>query len=160
MLGWVGSITPGAARAGASVVLLVILVAAGVVSISGRRVPLLQVDRETNQSWLHLGAVGWPVVNGLALGAGFLSRIGFLLWYLLPILCFAIGEVTAGALVLGTYGLIRGGAVFGWFAYMNSCDVGQGEIAEQLAGRKPQGQLVGAWFAVALGSMALFVIGL
>jgi hypothetical protein len=159
LFGWIGSSVPAGVRAAVSVVLLSGLVAAGGVEILGRGVSLPQLDRETNQSWLHLGSIGWPVVNGLALGAGFLSRIGFLLWYLLPILCFAIGELTGGALVLGVYGFVRGAAVFGWFAYMNACQVGQGEVFEQLTDRKSQGQLISAWSAVSLGAVALFIVG-
>jgi hypothetical protein len=140
--------------------LLLSVTLAGGVDLLVRPVSMLQLDRETNQSWLHLGSIGWPIVNGLALGTGFLSRIGFLLWYLIPIICLVIGQVPAGAVIFGTYGLTRGLSVFGWFAYMNACQLGQGEIAEGLYGRKQPGAALSTGLLVAFGLAALISVGL
>jgi hypothetical protein len=41
------------------------------------------------------------------LGFGATSRIGFWLWYAVPLGAFLIGEPVAGAIIYGTYGLVR-----------------------------------------------------
>lgn len=159
-ISWAGAVSGEGPRAALTVLLLAALIAAAVLELRGRRLLLPQLDRETDQSWLHLGAISWAVLNGLTLGTGFLSRIGFLAWYLLPIICFSIGQPEVGALVLGAYGLTRGGAVFGWFAYMNACNVGQGEIFEKLSDQKARGQWLSDWIVVSLGFVALLIVGL
>jgi hypothetical protein len=41
------------------------------------------------------------------LGFGATSRIGFWLWYAIPLGAFLVGDPVAGAAIYGTYGLVR-----------------------------------------------------
>lgn len=78
-----------------------------IIGLTGRRVPLLQYDVATPQAWLHQGPVRWALKNGAALGFGASSRIGFALWYVVPVFAFFEGNPGAGAAVWGAYGLSR-----------------------------------------------------
>jgi hypothetical protein len=49
----------------------------------------------------------WAIRNGLALGFGATSRIGFRLWYVVPLGAFLIGDPGAGSTIYGTYALVR-----------------------------------------------------
>ena len=71
------------------------------------RVPLLQHNAETSQRLLYQGPVRWALANGALLGAGFASRLGFWLWYLVPLSCFLSGRSWVGGAVYGTYSLVR-----------------------------------------------------
>lgn len=83
-----------------------------ILELSGRYVQLIQCDRETSQSWVHKGPTKWAIQNGLALGCGVTSRIGFWLWYVVPIGAFLVASPWAGAAVYGMYGATRG--MFVW----------------------------------------------
>lgn len=74
---------------------------------------MFQRDKETPQSRVHDGPVLWPIKNGLALGFGAITRIGFWLWYVIPISSFLIGDPFLGTLIYGIYSFTRGIAV--WF---------------------------------------------
>jgi hypothetical protein len=69
-----------------------------------------QRDAETPMDWLEREGLTVAVRNGLALGAGFLTRLGFWMWWVLPVLAFESGSVRAGAIVGGAYGAVRLGA--------------------------------------------------
>ncbi|HEU0127902.1 MAG TPA: hypothetical protein VFQ48_04765 [Pseudonocardiaceae bacterium] len=66
-----------------------------------------QFDRETAQAWLQRGPYRWAVLNGAALGVGATTRLGYWLWYLVPVGSFATGTPLLGALIYGAYGLAR-----------------------------------------------------
>lgn len=72
----------------------------------GRRV-VPQIDRETSQRLLDRRPVVWATLNGALLGVGFTSRIGFVIWYVVPIAAFASREPLAGSLIFGSYGMAR-----------------------------------------------------
>ncbi|MBS1862836.1 MAG: hypothetical protein JSS68_14115 [Actinobacteria bacterium] len=155
-----GAILDPTTRAAIGVVLLGILVGGATCELYVRSIRIPQLDRETGQMKLNLGSVGWPIVNGLAIGAGFISRISFMLWYLIPVLCLVVGKVWVGALIFGMYGFSRCVLVFAWFGYMNACDIGQGELHERLFARKPLGVRISATLLLGLGVAALFSTGL
>lgn len=69
---------------------------------------MIQCDRETPQAWIHSGPIKWAVYNGVVLGNGATSRIGFWLWYLVPGAALLAGSPLRGAIVYGAYGLARG----------------------------------------------------
>jgi heme exporter protein D len=79
----------------------------GVWEAAGRRARLLQLDQETPQRWMHFGPIRWPLANGAALGFAVTSRLGFPLWYVLPILSFASGTLWFGPLLWSVYGASR-----------------------------------------------------
>src|SRR5690348_12029624 len=49
-----------------------------------RRARIVQYDRETPQALLSAGPTLWSLANGALLGLGFVSRLGFWTWYLVP----------------------------------------------------------------------------
>lgn len=107
-LGRLGSSAGGDVRGGVAAVFAVGGIAVSVVELArGRRMPLLQRSRETNRDWMRFGAAVSAAMNGAAMGAGFVTRIGYWLWYAVPVSAFAIGSPGAGALVFGVYALTR-----------------------------------------------------
>ena len=56
------------------------------------------------------GPLWWAIRNGVTLGFGATSRIGFLLWYVVPIGALLFGSPALGAAIYGTYELVRGAA--------------------------------------------------
>lgn len=73
-----------------------------------------QLDLETPSKWLEYHDWRTVAFNGLTLGLGFASRIGYWAWYLLPIGALASRDPTIGAAIFGTYAAVRLGlSVFG-----------------------------------------------
>lgn len=107
LLGGLGQHVVTDARAAAAAVLGLVAVAVGGLELSGRRLRLLQCNRETPQSWVSLGAWKWAITNGASLGCGAASRLGFWSWYLVPLAAFGVGDPLAGAAIYGTYGGVR-----------------------------------------------------
>ena len=110
LLGAAGNLLPLDLRLAAGSVLAVAAVAAGAFELFGRRIRPPQLDCETPQRWMHNGPLWWAIQNGVALGLGATSRIGFLLWYVVPIGALLSGSPALGAAIYGTYGLVRGAA--------------------------------------------------
>lgn len=79
----------------------------GVAELCGWRRPPIQRDRETPKEWVARGPVLWPILNGGTLGFGATTRLGFWLWYLIPIGCLLMANPVAGAVIWGTYGFTR-----------------------------------------------------
>lgn len=79
--------------------LAIIGVILGGFELSGRRLRPFQLDRETPHRWLDAGPVWWAIRNGVALGSGVTTRIGFWLWYAVPIASFLIGRLEFGMLI-------------------------------------------------------------
>lgn len=94
-------------------VTVVVLIAAsvgvymGVKEAVGKRVKLWQIDIETPQRWMFLGPALWPIANGAALGISLTSRLGFPIFYAVPAFVVATQSLAAGAVVWGTYSLLR-----------------------------------------------------
>lgn len=65
-----------------------------------------QFDIETPTRWLEYPGVLPALLNGLALGAAFMTRLGFWLAWLLPVLVLAAGGF-AGIAVGALYGAVR-----------------------------------------------------
>lgn len=113
LLGQLGAQIPREPRVGVATLLGAVAVGVGALEVSGRRVRPLQCDRETPQSWIHRGAVRWAVMNGAALGIGAWSRIGFWLWYVVPLGSLLIADPRVGAAIYGSYGFGRSAAALG-----------------------------------------------
>ncbi len=113
ILGAIGSLLSLESRLAAASLLGVLAILVGVLELNGRRIQLLQCNRETSPQWLDPGPLRWAIKNGLALGFGATSRIGFWLWYAVPAGAFFAGAPELGAIVYGTYGLVRGMGVWG-----------------------------------------------
>lgn len=108
VLGFMGSALSPTSRVGIGTLLGFLGVVIGGLDVLGRASPPLQCDRETPKRWVGHGATGWAIRNGLALGCGAGSRIGFWLWYAIPAGALLFGNAASGALLYGTYGAARG----------------------------------------------------
>ncbi len=108
-LGAVGLAVPADARPGfvAAMAVAALALALSQLVAGTRWVP--QRDCETGQLWMHTGGLTGAALNGAALGTGFLTRVGYWLWYAIPAACVVAGPARA-ALIFGTYGLARGSA--------------------------------------------------
>lgn len=84
---------------------IVVLAALGVGMLS-RKHPF-QIDSETSQGLMTLGPRRWALINGLLLGMAVWSRIGFWLWWAIPLSAFISGSAAVGAAIWGGYGLSR-----------------------------------------------------
>lgn len=157
VLGAVGSLLPLDLRLAAGSILAVVAIAVGGLEFFGRRVQPLQFDFETPQRWMHKGPLRWAARNGLALGFGATSRIGFWLWYVVPLGSFLVGDAGLGAIVYGTYALTRSlGAVFillGILRYKT-------DVSDWLMGRYSDARTLAAGQLVFLGVATVIVVGL
>jgi hypothetical protein len=100
--GGVGAVFPAPVRAALATTGFAVLLVAAL-----RRSTPWQRDLETPARWLELGDLRVAVWNGLALGSGAATRVGFWLWWVLPAFAFASGSPAFGALLGGVYGGTR-----------------------------------------------------
>ena len=157
VLGVLGGLLPIGFRLAAGSILAVAAIAVSGLELLGRRIQPPQFDCETPQRWVHKGPLRWATQNGLALGFGATSRIGFWLWYVIPLGAFLLGESWLGAVVYGTYGLIRGlGAVF-ILLLMLGLKV---DISDWLIRRYGAARVLAAGQLVLLGVSTSIVVGL
>ncbi len=112
-LGALGSLLPMETRVGVASLLSLATIVLGAAEVMGQ-VALIQCDRETPQRWIHAGALRWAIRNGLVLGWGATTRLGFWSWYVIPIGSLLLGDPIIAALLYGCYGLLRGLAVWAW----------------------------------------------
>lgn len=106
----VGSPLAPTTRLAAATLLSILGVVVGGAALTGMLERPFQCDRETPQSWMRHGPRRWALLNGFALGSGFTSRIGFWLWYLVPVGAFVSGTLRVSVAIYGSYGLVRGSA--------------------------------------------------
>lgn len=116
-LGLLGSAIDAAFRTSAAAVLAGVGAVLGSALLAGARLRPLQCDRETPQRWMQHGARVAAIKNGLALGNGATTRIGFWSWYLIPVSALLLGDPLLGAIVYGTYGAVRALSAWGWIAF-------------------------------------------
>ncbi len=156
-LGSAGGLLPLDLRIAVGSVLAVAAIAVGGLEFFGRRIQPLQFDCETPQRWVHKGPLEWATRNGLALGFGATSRIGFWLWYVVPIGSFLIGDAGLGALIYGAYGLTRSlGAVFivlGIFWYKT-------DVSDWLADRYAYARILAAGQLIVVGVATTVIVGI
>lgn len=87
----------------------VVLIALGLGEVLGRPAPLTRIGRETPVAWREKSPMMWAVLTGSLLGAGIPTRIGFGLWYALPVGALIIGDVTVSIIAFSLYGGLRTG---------------------------------------------------
>jgi hypothetical protein len=157
VLGAVGSLLPLDFRLAAGSLLAVVAIALGGLEFFGRRIQPLQFDCETPQRWVHRGAITWALQNGLALGFGATSRIGFWLWYAIPLGAFLVGNPLFGAVTYGTYGLLRAlGAVVILLIIMRT----KVDISDWLIERHGTAKILATGQLTLLGVATAIVVGL
>jgi hypothetical protein len=117
----------------------------------------LQFDCETPQRWINKGAWRWATRNGLTLGFGATSRIGFWLWYVIPLGAFLLGDPLASAVIYGTYGLVRAlGAVVILLGMIRL----KTDISDRLVAEYDTARVLTAGQLVLLGVATAIVVGL
>ncbi|MEV0592798.1 hypothetical protein [Nonomuraea cavernae] len=89
---------------------LLALAAASAVAVGAvsRPVPW-QLDRETDTDWLGYEDWRTAAYNGVALGLGFTTRIGFWLFYLVPLTAFVVADPVLGAAGYAAFAVSRVG---------------------------------------------------
>ncbi len=119
---------------------------------------MLERDCETSQSWLERGPLAWALMNGAALGSGFLSRIGFVCWYAVPLASFAFGSSVIGALVYGLYAGLRGLGVCVWVRILRGTGLGRNDpdVFLELSG---PGKRLSAALLVTLATATIVIVG-
>lgn len=157
VLGTGGSLLALDLRLAVGSILAVVAVVVGSLECFDRRVRLPQFDCETPQRWVHKGPLRWATRNGLILGFGATSRLGFWLWYTIPLGAFLVGDPVFGALVYGTYGLVRAlGAVFILLGMLGL----KIDVSDWLIERYGAARLLAAGQLVFLGVSTSIVVGL
>ena len=157
VLGAVGSLLPLDFRLAAGSILAVAAIALGGLESLGRRIQPLQFDCETPQRWVRKGPLRWATRNGLTLGFGATSRIGFWLWYAVPLGAFLVGDAGFGAVIYGTYGLVRGlAAVFILLLMLRL----KTDVSDWLIRRYGTARILAAGQLTLLGVAAAIVVGL
>jgi hypothetical protein len=104
VLGLFGAAIEPASRA----LLAVATVAAVAVGGVLRPVPW-QLDRETDTGWLTYQDWRTAAYNGFALGLGFTTRIGFWLFYFVPLAAFVVADPLVAALGYAAFAVSRVG---------------------------------------------------
>ncbi len=157
VLGALGGFLPLDFRLAAGSILAIAAVAVGGLEFFGRRIQPLQFDCETPQSWVHKGPLRWATRNGLTLGFGATSRIGFWLWYAIPLGAFLVGDPLFGAVTYGTYGLLRAlGAVVILLIMMRT----KSDISDWLIERYGTAKILATGQLTLLGVATAIVVGL
>lgn len=134
-LGWIGSMAAAPTRAAFGAAFGLAAAAIGASDVLGRRrLRVLQLDRETNQQWVRHQPVRGAFATGAVIGAGFATRIGFWLWYAIPVSCLLLANPVVAAGLYGTYATTRASIpVILWAA------------ASALRVRDPQGEIRPYW---------------
>lgn len=95
----------------------------------GRPVRVPGRSRETPRGWMQLNPITAAVLNGTTLGTGWSTRIGFWLWFAVPLGSLLSGSVIGGIVVYGAYGLTRGLGPWLLLLLARSRSHGQGKAA-------------------------------
>jgi hypothetical protein len=156
-LGFVGGLLPLEIRLAVGSILAIAAIAVGSLELFGHRMQPLQFDCETPQRWVNRGAWRWATRNGLTLGVGATSRIGFWLWYVIPLGAFLIGNPLASGIIYGTYGLVRALGAVVILLGMIRLDT---DISDRLIEGYGTAQIVTAGQLVFLGVATAIVVGL
>lgn len=160
-LGLVGGLLPNESRAVIAIGLGGLALAVGTLELNGRRFSLPQHSCETPQRWIHRGALRWAIRNGLTLGAGVWTRLGFWSWYLVPLSALLIAEPFPSAVVYGSYGLGRGVAAWGLIALFAVAQrSGEPRPAVKVLERRELATRIGAAQLLGVGAIILVAFGL
>lgn len=103
VFGALGVAVPESPRLAIGTLLALLLLILSV--ISPHRLP--QLNRETRQRLLEQGPIRWASINGFLLGTGLSSRIGYWLFYAVPVGCFVLASPSVAAGIGAEYGLVR-----------------------------------------------------
>jgi hypothetical protein len=155
-LGAVGNLLPQDTRLAIASISAITAVGIGVVESMSPRLRPPQFDRETPQRWLLKGSVSWAIRNGSVLGIGATSRIGFWMWYMVPLGSLLSGQALLGALIYGAYGLTRGGSSLGIILGARLSDFDR--VASWLVMHKPTARLLSGSGLIVVGISCTVVL--
>lgn len=159
VLGAAGTVISLEVRVAVASLLALATVFVGSLELLGIRVYLPQFDRETPQSWLHKGALTWALLNGISLGVGATSRIGFWLWYVVPLGAFLFADPVLGATIYGVYSVTRGAAV--WVLILGArSGLLREDWGDRFVLRIPTAQVVAAGQLIFVGLTLTIALGL
>ena len=102
--------------------------------------------------------MAWAMRNGLTLGIGATSRIGFALWYAIPFGVFCLGDPEAGAFIYATYGGLRTGLMCVVFAIWTAHP--RWDYGPWLLSRRAIATSLASLGMVGLGATLFFLVGL
>lgn len=91
---------------------------------------IVQRNVETPLEWTSKSGAEWALKNGFALGAGVGTRIGFSVWYIMPITALALGTFFGSVAIFAVYGFCR--TAFVTVLYALSLRTSASEIADLL----------------------------
>ncbi len=161
-LGTAGALLGPSARDGVVTLLSAVGLVAGLCEAVGRAARLFQCDRETSQRLLARGAIRGAIANGCRLGHGMTTRIGFSLWYAVPVAAFAVRDPRTGAAIYGMYGFVRG--ICPWLLITFSAAWHGGRsfsrVARFLLGARPTAQRACGVVLVLVAGAAFVTVGL
>jgi hypothetical protein len=112
------------------------------------RLPLPQRDVETPQALLSAGPLVWAAGNGGLLGLGIASRIGFWVWYVLPLGVFALAQPVLGLCLWEVYGFTRLTALAVVAAGMRPGDDAAARLTSRLIEMRSRMRPAMTWLAV------------
>lgn len=96
------------ARTTVAAVLGVVALAIGVLELTGHSPRIPQRDCETPREWLRRRRSLAAARNGFALGTGWSTRIGFWLWFVVPVGALLSRSPLIGLMLYAVYGFTRG----------------------------------------------------
>lgn len=158
ILAAVGGLLPPDLRIAAVSLLALIAIGLGSFELTGRRTTLLQCDRETSLAWVREGPYQWAVKTGAAIGFGATTRIGFPLWYAIPLGSLLYGQPVLGAAIYGTYSIVRGTAI--WIMILRLLDGVEHDIIGWLIAHNKIARIVAAGQLLILGITISLMVGL
>jgi hypothetical protein len=159
LAGAAGSLLTADARSALGALFALAATGLGLTELTGHRVALVQIDRETPYAWLEAGPIRWAIRNGANLGFGGLTRLGFWLWFVIPLGALLGGRPLIGALGWGAYAFVRTASA-GWLLLLvdrRRLDPEKGDALLREVGRA--GVATSAQL-LAVGLSALLAIGL
>lgn len=159
LLGAVGAVMPFSARVAISSVLALIAIAIGFMELGPRPRRVPQCDVETPQRWMNAGPLRWATLNGAALGIGATSRIGFWLWYAIPLGALLLGDPVLGALIYGLYGLVRGWAVWAFLLLPTPIGMRGDTFGLWVVTHVETSRIIAAAQLIALGTAVTIAVG-
>jgi hypothetical protein len=160
LLGELGAATIDGSQQLAIRVIAAAATAVTLLDLVGRRPRLLQWNRETSRVILdRYGAILGAARNGLELGVGATTRIGFWLWYAVPLGAFVAASPTLGALIYASYGGARSLAPVVRAVFEDRAK--RSEIGQELKLRRPQRTIAGHLPAIEkLAAALLLALGI
>lgn len=154
-LGWVGSAIAPEFRAVIVVCLAFMALLISLTELFGHRVRMIQIDRETPYEWLGPGPLLWAARNGAAIGFGAGTRLGFWLWYVVPLGSLLAGSPILGGIAYGLYSLTRTLSAGGIIVMVQRASWTASHILDKSASARASANLV----LLALALTALVIVG-